>query len=179
MSKKLTFAYRLSTRYQANVQYVNLHGYALCHIFAFGNLIKKHQIMITKNCFRTAVFALLLFSVQTVSFAGTGGNTPPPPDKDLLKPIGPVKPYHKNRPKAPGIYDVYAWTEAGTLTVQFVRPAGTCEMTVTSDYDPIGQTYTFSSEMSFSTTVDTSGPELYIEIVTEVGTTYIGDIPVE
>ncbi len=52
-------------------------------------------------------------------------------------------------------------------------------MTVTSDYGPIGQTYTFSSEMSFSTTVDTSGPELYIEIVTEVGTTYIGDIPVE
>lgn len=36
-----------------------------------------------------------------------------------------------------------------------------------------------SPEMSFSTTVDTSGPELYIEIVTEVGTTYIGDIPVE
>lgn len=52
-------------------------------------------------------------------------------------------------------------------------------MTVTSDYDPIGQTYTFSSEMYFSTTVDTSGPELYIEIVTEDGTTYIGDIPVE
>ena len=60
-----------------------------------------------------------------------------------------------------------------------MRPAGTCEMTVTSDDGPIGQTYTFSSEMSFSTTVDTSGPELYIEIVTEVGTTYIGDIPVE
>ncbi len=106
-------------------------------------------------------------------------HTPAPPDKDLLKPIGPVKPYHKNRPKAPGIYDVYAWTEAGTLTVQFVRPAGTCEMTVTSDYGPTGQTYTFSSEMSFSTTVDTTGPELYIEIVTEEGTTYIGDIPVE
>ena len=52
-------------------------------------------------------------------------------------------------------------------------------MTVTSDYDPIGQTYTFSSEMYFSTTVDTSGPELYIEIVTEDGTPRIGDIPVE
>ncbi len=52
-------------------------------------------------------------------------------------------------------------------------------MTVTSDYDPIGQTYTFSSEMSFSTTVDTTGPELYIGIATEFGTTHIGDIPAE
>ena len=60
-----------------------------------------------------------------------------------------------------------------------MRPAGTCEMTVTSDYDPIGQTYTFSSEMYFSTTVDTTGPELYIGIATEFGTTHIGDIPAE
>ena len=52
-------------------------------------------------------------------------------------------------------------------------------MTVTSDYDPIGQTYTFSSEMYFSTTVDTTGPELYIGIATEFGTTHIGDIPAE
>ena len=72
-----------------------------------------------------------------------------------------------------------AQVNIGTLTVQVVRAAGTCEMTVTSDYGPTGQTYTVSSEMSFSTTVDTSGPELYIEIVTEDGTPRIGDIPVE
>lgn len=65
------------------------------------------------------------------------------------------------------------------LTVLFAHSAGVCGMTATSDSDPAGKTCTFSSEMSFSTTVDTSGPELYIEIVTEDGTTHIGDIPVE
>ncbi len=43
MSKSAGFCIPIiNARYQANVQYyVNLHGYALCHIFAFGNLIKN------------------------------------------------------------------------------------------------------------------------------------------
>ena len=101
------------------------------------------------------------------------------PDKNTGSPIGNPKPVPGGRPKAPGVYDVYAWTEGSTLTVQFVRPAGVCEMTVTSASDPIGQTYTFPSEAPFSTAVDTTDPELSLEIVTEEGTTYIGDIPVE
>lgn len=63
--------------------------------------------------------------------------------------------------------------------MQFVRPAGVCEMSVTSASDPIGRTYSFPSEAPFSTAVDTTDPELSLEIVTEEGTTYIGDIPVE
>ena len=148
--------------------------------FAFGKIIQFKRIMNIKASTKIAVSALLLLSAETVSFAGNGGTTPPPPpDKDILHPIGPGKPYRPNRPKAPGIYDVYAWTEGGTLTVQFVRPAGVCEMTVTSASDPAGQTYTFPSEVPFSTAVDTTDPELSLEIVTEEGTTYIGDIPVE
>ena len=65
------------------------------------------------------------------------------------------------------------------LTVLFAHSAGVCGMTATSDSDPVGKTCTFSSEMSFSTTVDTTGPELYIGIATEFGTTHIGDIPAE
>ncbi len=63
--------------------------------------------------------------------------------------------------------------------MQFVRLAGVCEMTVTTASDPVSQTYTFPSEMPFSTTVDTTDPELSLEIVTEEGTTYVGEIPVE
>ena len=101
------------------------------------------------------------------------------PDKNTGSPIGNPKPVPGGRPKAPGIYDVYAWTEGGTLTVRFVRPAGVCGMTVTSASDPVGQTYSFSSEMPFSTTVDTTDLMLSLEIVTEDGITYIGDIPAE
>lgn len=114
-------------------------------------------------------------------FTLTAGTGFPQPSTGRIetKPIGPVKPIKQDRPKAPGIFDVYAWTEAGILTVQFVRPAGGCEMTVTSASDPVGQTYTFPSEAPFSTAVDTTDPALTLEIVTEEGTTYIGDIPVE
>ena len=94
-------------------------------------------------------------------------------------PIGEPIPIPVGRPKAPGIYDVYAQVKGGTLTVLFVRPAGVCVMNVTSDSDPIGQTYSFPSEMPFSTTVDSTDPKLSLEIVTDDGTTYSGEIQVE
>ena len=85
--------------------------------------------------------ALILAAMMAIPMAAGNGK-----DVDTSKsnyPIGKGKISSGKRPKAPGIYDVYAWTEAGTLTVQFVRPAGVCEMTVTSASDPVGQTYTF------------------------------------
>ena len=121
--------------------------------------------------------ALILAAMMAIPMAAGNGK-----DVDTSKsnyPIGKGKISSGKRPKAPGIYDVYAWTEAGTLTVQFVRPAGVCEMTVTSASDPVSQTYTFHSEMPFSTTVDTTDLMLSLEIVTEDGITYIGDIPAE
>ena len=124
------------------------------------------------------LMAGIMLSMPFTLNAGTGF---PQPSTGRLetKPIGPAKPIKQDCPKAPGIFDVYAWAEAGTLTVQFVRPVGVCEMTVTSASDPVGQTYTFPSEMPFSTTVDTTDLMLSLEIVTEDGITYIGDIPAE
>ena len=125
----------------------------------------------------TRFSALILAAMIAMPMAAGNGK-----DVDTSKsnyPIGKGKISSGKRPKAPGIFDVYAWTEGGTLTVQFVRPAGVCGMTVTSASDPVGQTYTFPSEAPFSTSVDITDPELSLEIVTEEGTTYIGEIPVE
>ena len=134
-------------------------------------MIRKNQL---RKAFATAAVAFSSIALTTPAYAWEYN-----PDKNTGNPIGNPVPIPAGRPKAPCIFDVYAEVKGGILTVQFVRPAGVCDMTVTSASDPVGKTYTFPSEAQFSTTVYTTDPELTLEIVTEEGTSYIGNIPIE
>ena len=95
-------------------------------------MIRKNQL---RKAFATAAVAFSSIALTTPAYAWEYN-----PDKNTGNPIGNPVPIPAGRPKAPGIFDVYAEVKGGILTVQFVRPAGVCDMTVTSASDPVGKT---------------------------------------
>lgn len=98
---------------------------------------QKFQYMNSKFSFSKIAAAIVIAS-SYAAFTAPAYAWDFNPNMGTGSPIGEPIPIPVGRPKAPGIYDVYAQVKGGTLTVLFVRPAGVCviiEIHVTTKTD--------------------------------------------